>query len=100
MSLSATQALSLPHSAAYISKNETMFEVTYSGAETMDEKKYFDGLRLNDAITLAAKKITDYDNNPNVTAAYVTVTRLPDKDSTAGRSIFTWTKPYFKRDDI
>lgn len=70
------------------------FEVCFSGALDMTERLHFDGHQFNDALTLAARKITEFETNPNVTAAYVTVSRLPDEVSSAGRSVFSWTKAH------
>lgn len=70
------------------------FEVCFSGAMDMAERRYFEGHLFNDALTLAARKITEYETNPNVTNAYVTVSRLPDDISSTGRSVFSWTKAH------
>lgn len=70
------------------------YELTFSGARDMLETRQFDGSHGNDAITQTALKITELNNNPNVKNAFVTLSRLPDAASAAGRNILSWTKPY------
>jgi hypothetical protein len=70
------------------------YELVFSGATDMLERKHFSGSACNEAITVAAAKITEYNKNPNITSAYVVLSRLPDAVSSAGRNILSWTKPY------
>lgn len=68
------------------------YELVYSCTKDTVDRKHFFGHQTNDAMVDAASKITEYNKNPNITHAYVLLSRLPDGMSSVGRSIFSWTK--------
>lgn len=81
-------------SAMFADPKLITYELVFSGALEMEEKKHFTGADLNNAVTIAASKITEYNGNPNVKHAYVVLSRLPDEMSSAGRNILSWTKSF------
>lgn len=83
----------MKRSAMFADPNVVTFVLTYSGAVDHVEHRYFYGGELNDATELGATKICEYGRNPNVTHAYVSLSRLADDASIVGRAIMHWIKP-------
>lgn len=71
----------------------TIFKLTWAGYEGVPEQSlYFKPFELSDAAVRFSQRLVELDNDENVSAAYVNLSRLPDNIYPNGIDIFAWTK--------
>lgn len=70
----------------------TVYELT-CGAEALSPRaRYFSAHEYNDAVVRFSDRVTQFDRDPDVSAAWVHLKRLPDGLFPQGETVAAWTK--------
>jgi hypothetical protein len=79
----------------------TIYKLTWgAGGHIPEQSRYFDPSHATDACVRFSERVLEMDRNPAISAAYASLSRLPDSIYPEGMHLISWTKTSDERPTI
>lgn len=70
----------------------TIYKLSWGGGPNPNEERFFRPEHSTDAAVKFSERVSEMDRDPNLSAAWVHLSRLPDSIYPQGMGLITWTK--------